>query len=583
VRKNNKYLISVIFVLSLVLLNTGMGSSANAAGRDRIGGKNRCSTAIEISKSGWNDGSASNVILATSASYPDALCAAPLAKRLDAPILLVEKSTLSQELENEITRLGANNAYIIGEKDVISDSFKEKLEQKGITVHRIGGKDRYQTSLEIAKYMYSNSGYIETIAVATGEDFPDALSISSIAACKDMPILLTSKKQLDEDIVDFIKLKNVTNSYVVGGDKVIGENILSKLPSPKRLAGANRYETNIETLKEFSDNLNYDTVYVATGYDFPDALSSSSLAAKTNSPVVLTTNSPYNITNNYILSNFNNIKNVVAIGGVNAVPDSTLKMLSPRISSIGDETYSIAPGDSFFLKENMEAKLDNGYKVKVPVTWDTDYVDTSEAGYFEFYGTVDGYSKTIKVILNILDKYKHPIMGQADLTAEQMAKYLLSKEEDPKINPKEGSAPYVDVVEFAQMFLDEGAAEGVRGDIAFAHSIKETGNFRFGGQVLPEQYNYAGMGATNNSPVGKSAWFKDQREGIRAQIQHLKAYATKVSLNNECVDPRYDILVQKGYIGTAPNWEDLNGKWAVPGDGYGESVLSIYERIKTFR
>lgn len=137
----------------------------------------------------------------------------------------------------------------------------------------------------------------------------------------------------------------------------------------------------------------------------------------------------------------------------------------------------------------------------------------------------------------------------------------------------------VSLLELAELFLEEGAAEGIRGDIAFCQSIKETGWFRFGGQVLPEQNNFAGIGATNNSPVGKGAWFESARLGVRAQIQHLKAYANDEALVNECVDPRFG-LVTRGAAGN--KWTGLNGRWAVPGKGYGESILALWEEMYNF-
>lgn len=137
----------------------------------------------------------------------------------------------------------------------------------------------------------------------------------------------------------------------------------------------------------------------------------------------------------------------------------------------------------------------------------------------------------------------------------------------------------VSLLELADLFLEEGAAEGIRGDIAFCQSIKETGWFRFGGQVLPEQNNFAGIGATNNSPVGKGAWFESARLGVRAQIQHLKAYANDEALVNECVDPRFG-LVTRGAAGN--KWTGLNGRWAVPGKGYGESILALWEEMYNF-
>ena len=137
----------------------------------------------------------------------------------------------------------------------------------------------------------------------------------------------------------------------------------------------------------------------------------------------------------------------------------------------------------------------------------------------------------------------------------------------------------VSLLELAELFLEEGATEGIRGDIAFCQSIKETGWFRFGGQVLPEQNNFAGIGATNNSPVGKGAWFESARLGVRAQIQHLKAYANNEALVNECVDPRFNLVTR----GAAVNrWTGLNGRWAVPGKDYGESILKIWEEMYNF-
>lgn len=136
-----------------------------------------------------------------------------------------------------------------------------------------------------------------------------------------------------------------------------------------------------------------------------------------------------------------------------------------------------------------------------------------------------------------------------------------------------------DLLTLAQLFLDEGAAERIRGDIAFCQSIKETGWFRFGGQVLPAQNNYAGIGATNNSTIGKGAWFDSPKDGVRAQIQHLKAYANTEALVNPCIDPRFG-LVTRGAAGN--KWTGLNGRWAVPGDGYGESILSIWEDMAQY-
>lgn len=161
---------------------------------------------------------------------------------------------------------------------------------------------------------------------------------------------------------------------------------------------------------------------------------------------------------------------------------------------------------------------------------------------------------------------KTPIMGKSILTKEQMAQYILKNNDNPKLS--------VSILELAELYLQEGELEGVRGDIAFCQAIKETGFFKFGGDVVPEQNNYCGLGTTGGGVKG--AYFKTAKEGVKAQIQHLKAYASVEGLKSECVDPRYH-LVSKG---VAPNFEDLNGKWAVPGNNYGQEIIQIFEKIK---
>lgn len=167
--------------------------------------------------------------------------------------------------------------------------------------------------------------------------------------------------------------------------------------------------------------------------------------------------------------------------------------------------------------------------------------------------------------MNAYTVRKTPIMGQSEATAEQMRAFVKS------YNPQAS--------DYASLYLEIGNKYGVRGDLAFAQSIKETGYWRFGGSVRSDQNNFAGLGAVNRQTQG--AAFNTPREGIEAQIQHLYGYATTKPLpkGTEVVDPRWEILNQAGLRGAAPNWEDLNGKWAVPGEGYGQDIVAIWERI----
>ena len=158
------------------------------------------------------------------------------------------------------------------------------------------------------------------------------------------------------------------------------------------------------------------------------------------------------------------------------------------------------------------------------------------------------------------------IMGKAVATAEQMREYIKAK------NP----AVKQSVLDMVPLYLSEGEAEGVRGDVAFAQSCLETGNFGFSGSAVTlEQNNFCGMGVTSNGMKGIS--FESAQLGIRAQVQHLKAYACTEELVNGNVDPRFKYVAR----GVAPyvEWlgiqENPQGKGWAAGAGYGAKIVAI--------
>ena len=167
------------------------------------------------------------------------------------------------------------------------------------------------------------------------------------------------------------------------------------------------------------------------------------------------------------------------------------------------------------------------------------------------------------------------IMGASTATAEQMASYFKSVEGvyPTGVYREKGASTIED---FARLVVWEANLEGVRAEVVFCQAMKETGWLKFGGQVKVEQCNFAGLGATNDGAAGAS--FKDVQIGIRAQVQHLKAYASNEPLMSECVDPRFS-LVERG---CAPLVTDLNGRWAVPGDGYGERILAMVHTLLSY-
>ena len=162
------------------------------------------------------------------------------------------------------------------------------------------------------------------------------------------------------------------------------------------------------------------------------------------------------------------------------------------------------------------------------------------------------------------------IMGKAAATAEQMKSYL--KKKNPAVPQS--------VLDMIPLYISEGEAEGVRGDIAFAQSCLETGNFTFSGSAVTlPQNNFCGLGVTQRGKTGLS--FGSPQLGIRAQIQHLKAYASTDKLRNERIDPRFRYVTR----GCAPyaEWlgqkENPQGKGWAAGEKYGEKILSILKAV----
>ncbi|MGK0468137.1 MAG: putative cell wall-binding protein [Clostridium sp.] len=209
--------------------------------------------------------------MATGKNFPDALSAAPLAKQLNAPILLVGK-TLDSTLNTELIRLNVKNVFIVGGEGAVSKAIKEQLEQNHLTVTRLAGNNRYVTSLNIANYIVEKFNVGTEIVVATGEGFPDALSIAPIAANKGMPIILSPKNQFPDSAKKYITDNKVTKAFVIGGTGVISDKVMQQLPSPERLGGADRFVTNVTILNRFASDISFDKTYVATGNNFPDAL-----------------------------------------------------------------------------------------------------------------------------------------------------------------------------------------------------------------------------------------------------------------------------------------------------------------------
>ena len=175
------------------------------------------------------------------------------------------------------------------------------------------------------------------------------------------------------------------------------------------------------------------------------------------------------------------------------------------------------------------------------------------------------------VVPQTVSAYDNNILGTPLASQEQCVRYLLS------VNPSPAIA--VAPEQLVSYYYQEGQREGIRPDVAFAQALKETGFFRYGGTVTSDQNNYCGLGTT--SAYVKGAYFASPQLGVRAHIQHLLAYASTRRPQEPVVDPRYELVRDVYGNSTLDKWEDLNGRWAVPGNSYGQSILSMFRDMLT--
>ncbi|MEG2439113.1 MAG: GBS Bsp-like repeat-containing protein, partial [Lachnospiraceae bacterium] len=175
----------------------------------------------------------------------------------------------------------------------------------------------------------------------------------------------------------------------------------------------------------------------------------------------------------------------------------------------------------------------------------------------------------------------YPIMGTSNTNVEQMVRYYQNHggvyPSDVLISGGAGS-----LRTFCQIYLEEARAEGVKAEVAFTQAMKETGWLRFGGVVKIGQFNFCGLGATDHNGAVNSAWFPDVRTGIRAQIQHLKAYASTGMLNNACVDPRFHLVRRNcsPYVQWLGQKENPTGSGWATAKNYGFYVVNMIIVLK---
>ena len=300
----------------------------------RLGGSNRYITMESILKAGFANKRGGTVIIATGENYPDALAASGLAGLSNAPVILTSKAALTAEAKSEISRLGAKKAYIIGSTAAVSSAVEKSVNSMGVKVTRLAGANRIDTAIKIFNEGSKiGTGWSKTAIIASGTGFADALSISSYSYAKKAPIFLTGgDKKLSKESLSAIKAGKFTNIIIVGGTPAVSGDVPGQLTKNgiksgniARWAGKDRYETCLVIAKKcVAAGMKLDKMAIATGSNFPDALSGAALCGKNNAVIMLVADNPgaKAHVNSLISTNRASIKTVYALGSTTVVPTS---------------------------------------------------------------------------------------------------------------------------------------------------------------------------------------------------------------------------------------------------------------------
>ena len=295
----------------------------------RLGGADRYETATIIANSyvtALGTAYENVAVLTSGVNYPDALAGATLATALKAPIVLTKAETLVETTKTFLTANAVKTVYVIGGTSAVSADVEATLKAMDITVVRIAGTDRVETSVAVAKKLAEIKGAADTVILTNGSNFADALSVSSAAAQLGLPVVYVNGT-ISETVKTFITESKATKAIILGGESAVSADTEKAVAamglSVERIAGADRYETSTAIAEYFADCYTGAAVTFATGKDFPDALAGGVYAAYVGAPVVLLDNGYANADAALYTAGLD-LTNVYVFGGTAALSDATI-------------------------------------------------------------------------------------------------------------------------------------------------------------------------------------------------------------------------------------------------------------------
>lgn len=331
---NKKLRLSIAFALSICTL---LSSPVNGLEiqNQRLSGSDRYDTSISIADD-FGESQFESIIVANSNDYADALSGSSLQSLGGSPLLLLNKDVKSSSKVLNYINLHLKKdgtIYILGGKSVVSSEFEQYFKEKGFSsLKRLTGVNRYDTNIKIVQASNIKEG--TPVVIVNGENFPDALSISGIAAYKGYPIFMTSGRDLKKSIEDEISSIKPSAIYVIGGKGAVSDSIAAELKKISnnvvRIEGKDRYETNMNVCKYFDKDA--DTLMISSGESYADALSGNALAAKLKAPMLIVSEKNISDIEKYLSGKQYN--KIIILGGKGAVSGKIEDILNKNTSSV---------------------------------------------------------------------------------------------------------------------------------------------------------------------------------------------------------------------------------------------------------
>lgn len=312
---------------TIVLLAVAMLGAACSSIIEDVEPGTRYGTAASLAEEAFPDG-ADTALLATGRDFADALAAAPLSAARSGPILLTEPDAVPDDTMDALEDLGVTEVILLGGTSAISEDVESQLTDAFGDVVRRAGSNRFETAAELALLAYPDGA--DTVLLATGDDFADALAAAPLAAVEEAPILLASADRLPTATAEALVELGATEVIVLGGAAAIGDDVELLLGTAgydvSRLAGPDRTAT-AAFLARAAHPDGATVALLTTGTDFPDALAAAPLAAHRGGPILLTGASSVPDATTSTLEQLG-VEEVVLIGGTAVIGDAVDDVLA---------------------------------------------------------------------------------------------------------------------------------------------------------------------------------------------------------------------------------------------------------------